>query len=42
MSQPNLTDESSMADRKPLARFRAMDGALARGLLRPVTPPPGT
>ena len=34
MSQPDLTDESSMADRKPLARYRAIEGALARSLLR--------
>jgi hypothetical protein len=34
VSQPDLTDESSMADRKPLARYRAIEGALARSLLR--------
>ena len=34
MSQPDLTDELSMADRKPLACYGAMGGALARGLLR--------
>jgi hypothetical protein len=31
-----------MADRKPLARYSAVDGALARVLLRRVTPLPGT
>jgi hypothetical protein len=31
-----------MADRKPLARYSATHGALARVLLRRVTPLPGT
>jgi hypothetical protein len=30
-----------MADRKPLVRYGAIEGALARGLLRPVTTTPG-
>jgi hypothetical protein len=34
VSQPDLTDESPMADRKPLAHYSAMKGAFARGLLR--------
>jgi hypothetical protein len=34
VSQPDLTDESSIADRKPLARYGAIEGPLARSLLR--------
>jgi len=42
VSQPDLIDESSMADRKLLARYSAIEGALARSLLRSVTPLLGT
>jgi hypothetical protein len=40
--QPDLIDESSMADRKLLARYSAIEGTLARSLLRSVTPLLGT